>query len=93
MKRKLISGLRDPEAKLRPVDGIKTKPTMTLSEMTESLQFRSQAMAFASSSTEYMLVTKKKKVGYNFKKSSKEFTVNKSNGYLCYRCGGRPHSS
>ena len=48
---KFISGLRDPEAKLRLLDGVKTKPTMSLSEMTESLQFRSQAMAFASSST------------------------------------------
>ena len=46
-----ISGLRDPEAKLRLLDGIKTKPTMSLSEMTVSLQFRSQAMCFASSST------------------------------------------
>ena len=51
VKIKFISGLRDPEAKLRLLDGIKTKPTMSLSEMTESLQFRSQAMAFASSST------------------------------------------
>ncbi|XP_075241565.1 uncharacterized protein LOC142336542 [Convolutriloba macropyga] len=45
-------GLRDPEAKLRLIDGIKTtEPTMCLPEMTESLQFRSQAMAFTSSST------------------------------------------
>ena len=51
VKIKFISGLRDPEAKLRLLDGIKTKPTMSLSEMTENLQFRSQAMAFASSST------------------------------------------
>ena len=51
VKLKFISGLRDPEAKLRLLDGIKTKPTMSLSEMTERLQFRSQAMTFARSST------------------------------------------
>ena len=45
-----ISGLRDPEAKLRLIDGIKAKPAMSVIEMTESLQFRSQAMAFSSSS-------------------------------------------
>ena len=49
MKIRLISGLRDPEAKLKPVDSIKFKPTMTFSKMTESLQFRSRAMAIASS--------------------------------------------
>ena len=46
VKIKFISGLRDPEAKFRLLDGIKTKPTMSLSEMTESLKFRSQAMLF-----------------------------------------------
>ena len=51
VKIKFISGLREPEAKLRLLDGIKTKPTMSLSDLTESSQFRSQAMAFASSST------------------------------------------
>ena len=50
VKIKFISGLRDPEAKLGLLDGIKTKPTMSLSKLTENLQFRSQAMAFASSS-------------------------------------------
>ena len=44
--------MRDPEAKLRLLDGIKTKPTMSLPEITESLEFRSQAMAFASFSTD-----------------------------------------
>ena len=34
VKIKFISGLRDLEAKLRLLDGIKTKPTMSLSEMT-----------------------------------------------------------
>ena len=47
-----ISGLRDhPEAKLILLVFIKAKPAMSVTEMTESLQFRSQAMAFASSSS------------------------------------------
>ena len=37
VKIKFISGLRDPEAKLGLLDGIKTKPTMSLAEMSESL--------------------------------------------------------
>ena len=49
VKIKFISSLRDSEAKLRLLDGTKTKPAMSLSEMTQSLQFRIQAMAFASS--------------------------------------------
>ena len=69
VKIKFISGLRDPEAKLRLLDGNKTKPTMSLSEMTESLQFRSQAMAFASSSTGRPFVIKEE-VGYNLKRPS-----------------------
>ena len=97
MKTKIISGLRDPEAKLRLLDGIKTKPTMSLSEMTESLQFRSKAMAFASSSTGIRPFVIKEEVGYNFKKTfrkpSEKFTGNKGNGNLCNRCGGKPHSS
>ena len=97
MKIKFVSGLRDPEAKLRLLDGIKTKPTMSLSEMTESLQFRSQAMAFASSSKGNRPFVIKEEVGYNFKntfrKPSEKFTGNKGNGNLCNRCGGKPHSS
>ena len=95
VKIKFISGLRDPEAKLRLLDGIKTKSTMSLSEMTESLQFRSQA--FASSSTGNRPFVIKEEVGYNFKKTlrkpSEKFTGNKGNGNLCNRCGGKPHSS
>ena len=49
VKIKIISGLRDPEAKLRLLDGIKAKPAMSVAEMNENLQFRGQAMAFASS--------------------------------------------
>ena len=49
VKIKFISGLRDAEAKLRLLDGIKAKPATSVTEMTESLQFRSQVMAFASS--------------------------------------------
>ena len=67
IKIKFISGLRDPEAKLGLLDGIETKPTMSLSELTECLQFRSQAMAFASSSTGNRPFVIKEKVGYNFK--------------------------
>ena len=70
---------------------------MSLSEMTESLQFRSQAMAFASSSTGNRPFVIKEEVGYNFKntfrKPSEKFTGNKGNGNLCNRCGGKPHSS
>ena len=40
VKIKFVSGLRDPEAKLRQLDGIKEKPTMSITEMTESLQFK-----------------------------------------------------
>ena len=36
---KFISGLRDPEAKHRLQDGIKAKPAMPVTGMTESLQF------------------------------------------------------
>ena len=94
---KFISGLRDPEAKLRLLDGIKTTPTMSLSEMTENLQFRSQAMVFASSSIGNRPFVIKEEVGYNFKKTfrkpSEKFTGNKGNGNLCNRCGGKPQSS
>ena len=97
MKIKFISGLRDPEAKLGLLDGIKTKPTMPLSKMTESSQFRSQAMVFASSSTGNRPFVVTEEVGYNFKKTFREprekFTGNKGNGNLCNRCGGQPHSS
>ena len=97
VKIKFISGLRDPEAKLRPLDGIKTKPTMSLSEKTENLQFRSKAMAFASFSTGNRPFVIKEEVGYNFKKTfrkpSERFTGKKGNGYLCNRCGGKAHSS
>ena len=97
MKIKFISSFRDPEAKLRLLDGIKTKPTMSLSEMSESLQFRSQAMVFASSSTGNRPFVIKEEVGYNFKKTfrkpSEKFTGKKGNVNLCNRCGGKPHSS
>ena len=70
---------------------------MSLSEMTENLQFRSQAMAFASSSTGIRFFVINEKVGYNFKKTfskpSENITGNKDNGNLCIRCGGKPHSS
>ena len=97
VKIKSISGLRDPEAKLRQLDGITTEPTISLSKMTESLQLRSQAMAFASSSTGKRSFVIKEEVGYNFKKTfgkpSEKFTGNEGNGNLCKRCEGKPHSS
>ena len=68
VKIKFISGLRKPEFKLRPLDGIKTKPTMSLSEMTESLQFRSQAVAFASSSLGNRPFVIKEEVGIQLQK-------------------------
>ena len=62
---------------------------MSLSEMTESLQFRSKTMAFECSSTgnrPFVI----EEVGYNFKttfrKPSEKFTGNKGNGNLCNRC-------
>ena len=55
---------------------------MSLSEMTESLKIRSQAMAFASSSTGNKPFVIKEEVGYNFKKTfkkpSEKFTGNKA---------------
>ena len=50
VKIKFISGLREAEAKIRLLEGIKTNSTNSLSEMTKKLHFRSQAMAFARSS-------------------------------------------
>ena len=69
VKIKFISGLRDPEAKRRLLDGIKAKSAMSVTAMTESLQFRSHAMAFASSSSGNKPFTVKEQVGYNFKKN------------------------
>ena len=79
VKIKFISGLRDPEAKLRLLDGINAKPAMSVTEITKSLQFRSQAMAFASFSLGNKSFTVKE-VGYNFRtfrKPSEKFTAKK----------------
>ena len=88
--------MRDPEAKLRLLDGIKAKPAMSVTEMTERLQFRSHAMAFASSSSGNNPFTVKEEVGFNFKKTFRKpiekITANKGNN-MCTRCGGKPHSS
>ena len=96
VKKKFISGLRDPEAKLRLLDGIKAKPAMSVTEMTKNLQFRSQAMAFASSSSGNKPFSVKKEVGFNFKKNirkpNEEITANKNNN-MCTRCGGKSHCS
>ena len=96
VKVKFISGLRDPEAKLRPLDGIKAKAAMSVTEITKSLQLRSQAMAFASSSLGNKPFTVKEEVGFNFKKAfrktNEKTTANKSNN-MCTRYGGKPHSS
>ena len=96
VKIKFISGLRDPEAKLRLLDGIKAKPALSVTEMTESLQFRSQAMAFACSSSGNKPFNVKEGVGFNFKKTfrkpNEKITADKNNN-MCTRCGGKPHSS
>ena len=96
VKIKFISGLRDPEAKLRVLDGIKAKPARSVTEMTESLQFKSKAMAFTSSSSGKKPFTVKEEVGFNFIKTfpkpNEKITANKSNN-MCTRCGGKPHSS
>ena len=96
VKIKFISGLRDLEAKLLLLDGIKAKPAMSVTEMTESLHFRSQAMDVASSSSGKKPFTVKEEVGSNFKKTfrkpNEEITANKSNN-LCTRCAGKPDSS
>ena len=42
---------------------------MSVTEMTESLQFRSQAMAFACSSSGNKPFNVKEEVGFNFKKT------------------------
>ena len=68
VKLKFISSLRNPEAKRRLLDGIKAKPAMSVTEMTESLQFRSQAMAFASSSSGNKPFNVKKKLGSTSKR-------------------------
>ena len=69
---------------------------MSVTEMTESLQFRSQAMAFASSSSGNKPFTVKEEVGFNFKKTfrkpNEKITANR-NSNMCTRCGGKPHSS
>ena len=57
-----LTGLRHPEAKSRLLDGIEAKPTISITEMTASLQFRSQALAFASSSRGNKLFTVKEEV-------------------------------
>ena len=78
--------MRGPEAKLRLLDGIKAKPAMSVTEMTESLQFRSQAMAFAKCERSWVQIKK------TFRKPNKKITANKSNN-MCTMCGGKPHSS
>ena len=97
MKIYLTSRLRDPEAKLRLLDGIKeAKPEMWLTEMTENLQFRCQAMAFASYSSGNQPFNVKQELGYNiqktFPKPNKKFTANESND-MSTRVGGRTHAS
>ena len=88
--------MRDPEAKLRLLDGIKTKPAMSVTEMTENLQFRSQEMAFASSSSGNKPFTMKYEVELNFKKTfrkpNEKITASKSDN-MCTQCGGKPQSS
>ena len=88
--------MRDTEAKLRLLGGIKAKPAISVTEVTESLQFRSQARVFSKSSSGNKPFTVKEEVGLNFKKTfrkpNEKFTDNKNNK-MCTRCGGKPHSS
>ena len=96
VKIKFISILRDLEEKLRLLDGIKTKPVMSVTEMTESLQFKSQAIGFERLSSGNLPFTVKEEVEFNFKKifqkPNEKITANKNNN-TCTRCGGKPHSS
>ena len=84
----------DPEAKHRLLDGIKAKAAMSATEMTKSLEFRIQAMVFASCSSGNKSFTVKEEVGFNFKKTfrkpNKKIMANKSNN-MCTRFRGRPH--
>ena len=94
---KFVSVLRDSEAKLRLLDGIKTKPTISLSEMTENLQFTNQAMTFASSSKSNRRFVIKEEVGTTSKRPSenlvKSSLVIKAMVTCVIDCGGKPHSS
>ena len=96
VKIKFILGLSDSKAKLRLLDGIKAKPAMSVTEMTVSLQIRSQSMAFASSSSGNKPFNVKEEVGFDckktFRKPNEKITANKSNN-MCTRYGGKPHSS
>ena len=56
--------MRHREAKLRLLEFIKAEPAFFIAEMTEGLQFGSQAMAFASSASGNKLFTAEE-VGYN----------------------------
>ena len=67
---------------------------MSITEMTERLHFRGQAMVFASSLSSNKPFTLKEEVGFNFKKTSpnpnEKFTANKrKNKWI--RCGSTPH--
>ena len=86
---KFISGLKDPEARLGLLDGIKTKPTMTFSELTNILHFRSQALVFTSSSTGNKTSYSEEVSGKQFQK----FNGSKGSGHMCNKCGGKLHSS
>ena len=61
--------MRYPDAKLRLIDVIEAKPAMSVTEMTDSLQFRSHAMAFASVSSGKRPFAVKEEIGFNFKKT------------------------
>ena len=63
--------LRDPEAKLRLLDGLKAKPPMPITEMTE---FRSQAMIFFHAHDQVKSSLKWKKLGTNSKRPFENHT-------------------
>ena len=82
VKMKFISGLREPEAKLRLLGCIKAKPSLSVTEMTESLQLKSQVIAFAISLSGNKPFILKEEVLFNlkktFRKPNEKFTANKT---------------
>ena len=96
VKIRFISDFRESESKFRLLRGFKAKPAMSVTEMTKSLQFRSEAMFFASSSSHNKPFTVKEEVGFNFKKTfqkpNEKFRAHQSKN-MCTRYGGMPHSS
>ena len=77
---------------LRYVSKSKERPKKPKSK--ENLQFKSEAMGFASYSGGNKPLIMKEELGYNFRetfrKPSEKFKGNKEKDHLCSRCGGKP---